>query len=72
MLRGKLSLGPGSVGYIAKWLRVAERYQLAWLKDVVLAAWKEMPISVPLGPGYVAPEKYELKALHRQLKQADG
>ncbi|KAL6757448.1 hypothetical protein V8C86DRAFT_2623226, partial [Haematococcus lacustris] len=43
LLRGQLSLSPDNVGYIAKWLRVAERYQLAWLKDVVLAAWKEMP-----------------------------
>ncbi|KAL6757450.1 hypothetical protein V8C86DRAFT_1669624 [Haematococcus lacustris] len=28
-----------------------------------------LQVSVPLGPGYVAPEKYDLKALHRQLKQ---
>ncbi|KAL6757452.1 hypothetical protein V8C86DRAFT_2623291 [Haematococcus lacustris] len=43
LLRGQLSLSLYSVGYIAKWLRVAEQYQLAWLKDVVLAAWREMP-----------------------------
>ncbi|GFH06165.1 hypothetical protein HaLaN_00750 [Haematococcus lacustris] len=34
LLRGQLCLSFYGVGYIAKWLRVAEQYQLAWLKDV--------------------------------------
>ncbi|GFH30871.1 hypothetical protein HaLaN_29800 [Haematococcus lacustris] len=38
-LRDQLSLEPGSVGYIAKWLTVAEQYQLTELTDLVMT-WK--------------------------------